>query len=104
MFGISKSSVETIIRRVSIIMSMKLRADFISMPINPRDLAEAKIDFIQQSNFPMCIAAVDGTHVLIQSFGGLDAEIYQNRKTVFSLNVQIASSADVIFFFELNFE
>lgn len=83
---------------------MKLRAQLITMPENPQQLAEAKIEFMQQSNFPMCIAAVDGTHVSIQSFGGRDAEIFRNRKTVFSLNVQLASSADVNIIFWTEFK
>lgn len=98
MFGVSKSTVETIIREVSFLISMRLRDRFIIMPERQEDLLEAKIDFMRWGHFPMCIAAVDGTHVLIQSFGGNDAEVYRNRKMVFSLNVQLACSADVIFY------
>jgi hypothetical protein len=35
------------------------------------------------------IGVIDGTHIPIQSPGGPRAEIYRNRKTYFSLNVQI---------------
>lgn len=97
MFGVSKSTVETIIREVSYLISSRLRPQFIAMPEGQQDLLNAKMDFMRWGKFPMCIAAVDGTHVLIQSFGGYDAEAYRNRKMVFSLNVQLASSADVIF-------
>lgn len=97
MFGISKSLIETIIEEVSYLIS-RLRERYISMPSTPAEILSAKIDFMQLSRFPLCIAAVDGTHVLIQSFGGPDAEVYRNRHLVFSLNVQLAVSADVRFY------
>lgn len=95
MFGVSKSIVEAIIFEVSYLISSKLRENVIVMPQTPQELLNAKVDFMRWSGFPMCITAVDGTHVLIQSFGGHDAELYRNRKMVFSLNCQIAVSADV---------
>lgn len=66
------------------------------MPETPQEILKAKVDFMRWSGFPLCIAAVDGTHVLIQSYGGLDAEVYRNRKMVFSHNCQLIVSADVI--------
>lgn len=72
-----------------------LRKDYIFMPTLERAL-ESKVAFMRMSYFPVCIAAVDGTHVSVQSFGGADAEVYRNRKMYFSLNVQLAVSADVI--------
>lgn len=50
---------------------------------------------MSMADFPLCISAVDGTHVPKQSFGGRDAEIYRNRKIVFSLNVQLSVPAEV---------
>lgn len=102
MFGISKSLVETIIEEVSFLIS-RLRERFICIPSTPAELLSAKVDFMQMSRFPLCIAAVDGTHVLIQSFGGPYAEAYRNRHMVFSLNVQLASSADVRFYYFSSF-
>lgn len=95
MFGISKSIVETIIHEVSFLISSKLRQLFVSMPESQQEVLRAKINFMRWSGFPMCVAAVDGTHVTIQSFGGNQSEYYRNRKMVFSLNCQLASSADV---------
>lgn len=54
------------------------------MPETQRDVLNAKIGFMRLSGFPICISAVDGTHILIQSFGGPQAEVYRNRKMVFS--------------------
>ena len=41
------------------------------------------------SGLPGVIGAIECTHVLIQSPGGDDAEIYRNRKGYFSINVQL---------------
>lgn len=98
MFFVSKSIIETIVHEVSYLISTKLRNQFIVMPETRQDLLDAKAEFMRWSGFPICIGAVDGTHVLIQSFGGLDAEVYRNRKMVFSLNCQLAVSADVMIY------
>lgn len=95
LFGISKSIVESIIEEVSYLISNKLREHNVFMPSTAADILNAKVGFMRLAAFPLCIAAVDGTHILINSFGGEDAELYRNRKTTFSLNVQLASSADV---------
>lgn len=68
------------------------------MPETQQEILDAKVDFMRLSGFPLCIGAIDGTHVLIQSYGGENAEIYRNRKMVFSHNCQLAVSADVIIF------
>lgn len=95
MFGISATSVNRIVVEVSYLIS-QLRQRFITMPNTDIEVRRAKIDFMRLSGLPLCIAAVDGTHVTVQSFGGNQAELYRNRKTVFSLNCQIAVSAQVI--------
>nr|CAI5845980.1 unnamed protein product [Callosobruchus analis] len=41
---------------------------------------------------------VDGTHIRIQSPGNENAEVYRNRKSYFSMNVQVVGSADLKFF------
>lgn len=46
-------------------------------------------EFYSMSGLPGAIGAVDGTHIPVQSPGGLDAEIYRNRKGYFSINVQL---------------
>lgn len=99
-FGISKSIVEDVIEEVSFLIASKLKDQFICMP-TPQDILQSKVLFMRMSNFPLCIAAVDGTHVLIRSYGGNDGEVYRNRKMVFSLNVQLAVSADVIIKFPI---
>lgn len=97
MFGISKSIVEAIVAEVSYLICHYLRERFIKMPSTVQEIIHSKVEFMRLARFPLCIGAVDGTHVLIQSFGGHDAEIYRNRKLNFSLNVQLAVSANVRF-------
>lgn len=98
MFGVSRFVVNNCVFEVSFLISTKLRNQFIKMPETPQEILEAKVDFMRLSGFPLCIAAVDGTHVLIQSYGGPNAEVYRNRKMVFSHNCQLVVSADVIIF------
>lgn len=47
------------------------------------------------AKFPRCIGAIDCTHVRIKSPGGLDGEIYRNRKGFFSINVQTICDAEL---------
>lgn len=95
LFGISKSSVKTIVTEVLFLISNRLRIRFIVMPTTNDEILRAKVDFIRWSNFPRCIGAVDGTHVDVRSFGGGDAELYRDRHLRISLNVQLTVSADV---------
>lgn len=99
MFGIVKSVVNSIVFEVSYLIASKLRQRFIVMPETEQELLNAKVDFMRQSGFPLCIGAVDGTHIAIQSYGRNDAEIYRNRKMFFSHNCQLVVSADVKFNF-----
>lgn len=94
-FGISKSTVMLIIEEVSYLISTSLRDQFIFMPTTAEEILRAKMDFMRLANFPLCIAAIDGTHVPIKSFGGADAELFRNRHMQFSINVHLAASADV---------
>lgn len=47
------------------------------------------------SNIFVCsLTFTDGTHIRIQSPGGDDAEIFRNRKSYFSINVQVVGNAN----------
>lgn len=95
MFGVSKSSACDIVTEVSYLIASK-RNDFVRLSDNEMDVLKNKALFQRIGGFPLAVAAVDGTHIRVQSFGGDDAELYRNRKTYFSMNCQIAVSADVI--------
>lgn len=95
MFGVSTYVVCKTVMEVSYLIATKLRNQYIKMPDSPQELLDAKTLFMRMSGFPICIAAVDGTHIAIQSYGGDSAEVYRNRKMFFSHNCQLAVSADV---------
>ncbi|CAN7977082.1 unnamed protein product, partial [Ixodes persulcatus] len=51
--------------------------------------------------FPGVTGCIDCTHVRIRSPGGEDAEVYRNRKGVFSLNVQAIITGPQLQFFDV---
>lgn len=44
--------------------------------------------FFEIAGFPGCIGAIDCTHIPISNPGGVDSEVYRNRKQRFSINCQ----------------
>ncbi|XP_011057073.1 PREDICTED: LOW QUALITY PROTEIN: putative nuclease HARBI1 [Acromyrmex echinatior] len=83
--GISTSIASWTVKRVSKAIAV-LRPTYIKMPEG--DDVEIKQAFYNITRFPRCIGALDCTHVKIQSPGGHNAEIFRNRKQIFSLNIQ----------------
>ncbi|KAL1436913.1 hypothetical protein MTO96_049210 [Rhipicephalus appendiculatus] len=55
-------------------------------------------DFYEIARFPGVTGCIDCTHVRIKSPGGEDAEVYRNRKGVFSVNVQVVAGPQLQFF------
>lgn len=92
--GVHKSSVCRIIHRVSRAIA-GLRSECVSMPQNTEEMETEAKKFYEISAFPKVIGTIDCTHIPINSPGGTDAETYRNRKQVFSLNVQVITSADM---------
>jgi hypothetical protein len=85
---ISQSSVCRIINRTSEQLSKHI-GQVIKFPRTQAQLDANRQFFYQIAGFPGVTGVIDGTHIPIQSPGGPRAEIYRNRKTYFSLNVQI---------------
>lgn len=94
LFGVSPSTACDVVAEVSYLIASK-RNEFIKLPTDNETLLKKKSLFHRIAGFPLVIFAVDGTFVVVQSFGGNDAETFRNRKTRFSMNVQVAFSADV---------
>lgn len=94
MFGVSKSSACDIVGEVSFLIASK-RGQFIQMPDGEESILAAKALFHRICGFPLAIAAIDGTHIRVQSSGGPNAELYRNRRQHFSMNCHMAVSADV---------
>ncbi|XP_031354452.1 putative nuclease HARBI1 [Photinus pyralis] len=92
--GIHTSTASRIIPRVSEAIA-RLRPQFIKMPENANELQRIQNEFFEISAFPRVVGVIDCTHIKIQSPGGNDGEIFRNRKSYFSLNVQAISNANL---------
>ncbi|XP_011268108.2 putative nuclease HARBI1 [Camponotus floridanus] len=85
--GIHKSTMCRIIKKVTEAIA-SLRPQYIYCPNSNQSLRHTKEGFYNIARFPRVIGAIDCTHVKIQSPGGEEAEVFRNRKGIFSINVQ----------------
>ncbi|XP_046398096.1 putative nuclease HARBI1 [Ischnura elegans] len=91
LLGVSTSSVCRIIKKVSLHIAM-LSEEFINFPSGREELNRLKEEFFAIARFPGIIGAIDCTHIPITSPGGGNAELFRNRKSYFSINVQAVCS------------
>ncbi|KAG0431361.1 hypothetical protein HPB47_021851 [Ixodes persulcatus] len=56
------------------------------------------LDFFALAKSPGVTGCIDSTHVRIKSPGGDDAEVFRNRKGVFSINVQAVTGPQLQFY------
>ncbi|KAG0416254.1 hypothetical protein HPB47_006571 [Ixodes persulcatus] len=56
------------------------------------------LDFFALAKYPGVTGCIDCTHVQIKSPGGDDAEVFRNRKGVFSINVQAVTDPQLRFY------
>ncbi|XP_063915470.1 putative nuclease HARBI1 [Zophobas morio] len=85
--GVHATTAGKIIHKVSVALAA-LRNITIKMPSTDEERLECKRKFYNIARFPMCIGAIDCSHIKIISPGGETAEAFRNRKQFFSLNVQ----------------
>ena len=86
-FGVSRSSLSIIIRRVTQFIAMFLGPKYIKLPVTEEDVEEKVKGFYNAFGFPQCIGPIDGEHIEIKQ-PKLNSTGYINRKSQFSLNVQ----------------
>ncbi|XP_063931798.1 putative nuclease HARBI1 [Zophobas morio] len=86
-YGVHKSTVCRVVQRVSEHLA-GMCPHFVKMPENQQEKLLVKTGFHAIRGFPNVIGCVDGSHVPITSPGGENAELFRNRKTYFSINVQ----------------
>ncbi|XP_023312111.1 protein ANTAGONIST OF LIKE HETEROCHROMATIN PROTEIN 1-like [Anoplophora glabripennis] len=82
-FKISKQSISTIIIEVCKALTEVLK-DYIKTPSTAEKWLEISSEFDQQWNFPHCLGAIDGKHVVLQAPVGSGSE-YFNYKSFFSI-------------------
>ena len=86
-FGISRSSVSIIVRRVCTAISEYLGPIYVHLPTSEREVQELVNQFHVYHGFPQCMGAVDGTHIPIKE-PTENVSDYINRKGYTSINVQ----------------
>ena len=86
-FGISRSSVSIIVRRVCTAISECLGPIYVHLPTSEREVQELVNQFHVYYGFPQCMGAVDGTHIPIKEPTEYASD-YINRKGYTSVNVQ----------------
>ena len=86
-FGLSRSSVSVIVRRVCRAISEHLGPQLIRLPETEAEIQDKVKQFHDRFQFPQCFGAVDGTHINIKQ-PGHNAVDFINRKSQYSLNVQ----------------
>ena len=86
--GVHKTTVCRILHEVMAAIA-SLRPKYVRFPSTADERNRTMQQFYAASGMPGVLGAIDCTHVPIQSPGGDDAEIYRNRKSYFSVNVQL---------------
>ena len=86
-FGVSRSSVSLIIRRVCHVLTKSLGSKYIKLPQNKEETQTLVSKFFVKHGFPQCMGAIDGTHIFIKRPSTSPTD-YLNRKNRYSLNVQ----------------
>jgi hypothetical protein len=92
-FAVHKSTVCVTIQRV-VHKIAQLKPHYIKMP-TPAETQAVKLSFYRLRRMPRVIGAIDCTHIRVESPGGPNAEIFRNRKSFFSINVQAVCDANL---------
>ena len=95
-FGLGKSTVSTIIRRVTGAISRNLASKYITFPCTENEVKESTEMFYSQHGFPQGIGAIDGTHIPIKKTVENPTD-YINRKGRYTLNWQVVTDHQYCF-------
>ena len=78
-FGVYKSSISVTVRRVCVALTDFLGPRYICLPTSEKDVNELIRNFYNIDGFPLCVGAIDGTHIAIEE-PKENASDYTNRK------------------------
>ena len=92
LFGIHQTTVQRIVHRISRLIASHSQT-YIKFPSLDEQRARC-IRFYEIAGFPGTIGLIDGTHIKIEKPATENSELYRNRKSYFSINVQLMMTAD----------
>ncbi|RVE41493.1 hypothetical protein evm_013855 [Chilo suppressalis] len=93
--GVSVATSSRIIKRVAAAI-VTLRKEFIVFPESQEEISTVKEQFYGIARFPNVIGCIDCSHIKIQSPGGDDAELFRNRNSYMSINMQTICDANLL--------
>ena len=86
-FGLLRSVISNIVRRVCYVISNVLGPKYIRLPYTSAEVEHLTSQFYGHYGIPQCLGAIDGTHIMIKQPCDSSTD-YINRKSTYSLNLQ----------------
>ena len=94
--GVTQSTVSKTLKTT--LPRIVLRADrWIKFPTSDEEVQRTKEEWYQKLKFPMCVGAIDCTHVRIEKPNGNFGDEFINRKQFPSINVQATCNSNYVF-------
>ena len=97
-FGIGKSTVLIIVRRVTKEISFHLAPKYIQTPSTEKEIKEMVGQFYERHGFLQCLGAVDGTYIAIKRPSVAFSSDFVNRKGHYTFNCEAAADYSYRFF------
>jgi hypothetical protein len=96
LFGIGKSTTGEILREFCSVLVDMFFHRFIKFPKSSQEIQETMNGFYDKCSYPMCVGALDGTHIAIKPPLGYEIDYY-NYKKHHSITMLAAVNSDLLF-------
>ncbi len=96
LFGIGKSTTGEILHEFCAVLVETLFYRFVKFPQSPDEIKDTIDGFYTKYNYPMCLGAVDGTHIAIKPPLGYEVDYY-NYKKHHSIIMLATVNSDLLF-------